>query len=176
MKTLQTVIAATLLIMSFSVYADYTIDKGAIRKWRAQDVVITLGQDPVQNTEVACLALTLGQFLRGAGEKVNVTLFLRNDGVSLADSTTVNAVTELCQVPNPNEDPEVPGDEMMEIPLWMNLEAFLAGNQNNLVNCPICWIARVASGIIGDPDHDYGVMDPNVIPELLLGADKVIDF
>ncbi len=177
MKTLQTVVTATLLIMSFSVYADYTIDRGAIHTRSAQDVVITLGQDPVANLEATCLALTLGQFLRdpnlnNGNQKVNVTLFLRNDGVALADETTVNAAGD-CTVPNPEYYPGSGLDPLIDIPLVMNLEAFIAGNNNNLVNCPICWYDRF--GFADQPD--YGApLDSDAIPEVLLGAEKVIDF
>lgn len=192
MKTLQTIVTATLLMMTFSVYADYTIDRGAIRTWKQQDVVITVSQDltDTENLEEAveatCLALTLGQFLRdhnlnNGNRKVNVTIFLRNDGVSLADKSAVQGAGN-CTVPNPNF-PFASADPFIEIPLEMNLMGFIAGNDNNLVNCPLCWIARhctewsVSGSCIAWEKPDYGgSLDNNAIPEVLLGADKVIDF
>jgi hypothetical protein len=143
-----------------SANADYTIDKGPIRVKSPQDIVITLSQDPTMKPEVACLALTLGQFLRASSPKVNVTLFLKNDGVGLADKATVTSVPDLCQTP---QGP---------VTLDENLNAFIAGNNNNLVNCPLCWWARFGQGT----EPDYGILETTAIPPLLLGADKVIDF
>jgi hypothetical protein len=142
-----------------STNADFTIDKGAIRSEAPQDVVITLGQDPVMNPEVACLALTLGQFIRDSGSKVNVTLFLRNDGVSLADKATLGSVSEACTTP------------MGPVSLEENLKGFIAGNPNNMVNCPICWGKR-----FGTQEPDYGILKADAIPILFLSADKIIDF
>lgn len=111
------------------------------------------------NPEVACLALTIGQFIRASSPKVNVTLFLKNDGVGLADAATVSSVPDLCQTPQG------------AVSLEDNLDEFIDGNNNNLVNCPICWGAR-----FGMQAPDCGILDSNAIPPLLLGADKVIDF
>lgn len=184
MKTLQAIVAATLLMMTLSVYADYTIDKGAIRMKKAQDIVIVLSQHPADNVESTCLALTLGQFLRGAGKKVNVTLFLRNDGVFLADD----------QVLGDDGDYDNPPQYVCHTPwgprsLRKNLVAFLNENPDNMVNCPLCWFARYceeSDPILGctawkEPDYGYpkdpeDFQDQTVIPKLLLGADKVIDF
>ena len=159
------------IITSFSVHADYTVDMGTTRSVSPQDVVITISKNPIENAEEVCLALTMAQILRQSGRKVNVTVFLRNDGVFLADDETVTAVTEQCVVPDP-EHPNMP----MLISLKDNLVAFIADNQNNLVNCPLCWGARVQGGYIADPNPDYGVLASEAVPPLLLGADKVIDF
>ena len=87
MRTSFTIaIAATLYTLSFAALSDYTIDRGAIRDWRPQDVVITFGQDPTTHTEQACLVLTMGQLLRQSNPLDNVTLFVRNDGVALANA------------------------------------------------------------------------------------------
>jgi hypothetical protein len=163
--------AAILSIASFSVSADYTIDKGSIRLNRHQDVVITISKNPVQHVEEACLALTMGQILRQSGKKVNVTVFLRNDGVFLADRETIKDAREDCAVPDP-KNPTMP----KFITLEENLTAFLDGNPNNLVNCPLCWGARVQMGLIGNPMPDFGVLANEAVPPVLLGADKVIDF
>ena len=144
---------------SFTVSADYTVDKGNTRINSPQDIVLTLSTNPLEDPEVACLALTMGQFLRSSSKKVNVTLFLKNDGVALADGDTVSLVTDDCQTPDG------------PVSLQENLEGFLADNNNNLVNCPICWGARFGMQL-----PDYGVLDAAAIPPLLLGADKVIDF
>jgi hypothetical protein len=160
MKATHAIASSILIaITSFSASADYTLDKGPIRVTSPQDIVLTLGVDPTLNPEVACLALTMGQFLRSSSKKVNVTLFLRNDGVGLADAATVSSVTQPCQTP------------AGQVTLEQNLQAFIAGNDNNLVNCPICWGAR-----FGMQPPAYGILDSGAIPMLLLSADKVIDF
>ena len=160
MRVITTVVSAVaFIIATSSANADYTVDKGSIRVNTPQDIVLTLSEDPAKNPEVACLVLTLGQFLRNSSPKVNVTLFLKNDGVGLADAATVSSVPDFCQTPQG------------AVSLQDNLNAFIAGNNNNLVNCPICWGAR-----FGSQEPDYGVLDPDAIPLLLLSADKVIDF
>jgi len=149
----------TLSLASFTVSADYTVDKGNIRAKTPQDIVLTLSEDPVMNPEVACLTLTMGQFLRSSSKKVNVTLFLRNDGVNLASEAVLDSVSEACMTPGG------------AVSLKENLMGFLAGNPNNMVNCPIFWGARY-----GMQEPDYGVNNTNAIPPLFLGADKIIDF
>ena len=156
----KTACALLLSLITVSANADYTVNRGAIRTWRPQDVTITISQDPVEHTEQVCLALTLAQFLRDSNPHANVTVFMRNDGVALADYDTVDDVSEMCQTPQGS------------VTLRENLEAFIAGNNNNLVNCPICWMSRFGQAAV----PDYGVLDPEAIPEVLLGADKVIDF
>jgi hypothetical protein len=157
MRAFHIIVSAVILsITSFSVSADYTVDKGNTRTKTPQDIVLTLGEDPVMNPEVACLALTLGQFLRSSSKKVNVTLF---DGVKLANEAELDSVSEACVTP------------AGAVSLKENLIAFIAGNPNNMVNCPICWGAR-----FGMQEPDFGVNDTNAIPPLLLGADKIIDF
>ena len=160
MRAIQTIASAVIFtIISLNASADCTVDKGNTRTKTPQDIVLTLGEDPVMNPEVACLALTLGQFLRSSSKKVNVTLFLRNDGVKLANEAELDSVSEACMTP------------AGVVSLKENLIAFIAGNPNNMVNCPICWGAR-----FGMQEPDFGVNDANAIPPLLLGADKVIDF
>ena len=144
-----------LSLASFSVSADYTVDKGNIRAKTPQDIVLTLGEDPVMNPEVACLALTMGQFLRSSSKKINVTLFLRNDGVKLANEAELDSVSEACMTPGG------------AVSLKENLMGFLSGNPNNMVNCPMCWGARY-----GMQAPDYGIIDTSAFPPLFLGAGK----
>ena len=160
MRAFQIIVSAVILsIAPLSVSADYTVDKGNIRTNTPQDIVLTLGEDPATNPEVACLALTMGQFLRSGSEKANVTLFIRNDGVKLASDTVLDSVGVPCITPwGPRT-------------LKENLIAFIAGNPNNMVNCPLCWGAR-----FGEVAPDYGVLESTAITPLFLGADKVIDF
>ena len=160
MNALKVIIGiVTLSLASVSVSADYSLAKGNIRAKTPQDIVLTLGEDPVMNPEVACLALTMGQFLRSSSKKVNVTLFLRNDGVKLANEAELDSVNEACMTPGG------------AVTLKENLMGFLAGNPNNMVNCPICWGARY-----GMQEPDYGINDSSAVPPLFLGADKIIDF
>ena len=172
MRAFYIIVSAVILsIASFSVSADYTVDKGSIRIKRHQDIVITISKNPVEHVEEVCLALTMGQILRQSGKKANVTVFLRNDGVFLADREFIADAREDCAVPDPN-DPTMP----KLITLEENLTAFIDGNPNNLVNCPLCWGARVQMGLIGNPIPDFGVLANEAVPPVLLGAYKVIDF
>lgn len=104
MKSLRNTAGAIFLsAIAVGVNADFTIDQGAIRDWRPQDIVITFGRDfgdaPFyENVDQACLALTLAQFLRnpqlnGGNRFVNVSIFVRNEGVKLADPEVVAAIS-----------------------------------------------------------------------------------
>lgn len=133
-----------------------------------------------ENVEQACLALTLGQFLKAGNydpnTPANVTLFVRNDGVALANREVVQVISGLQNKGKVSKCQTTAG----AFSLQENLEAFIAGDDKNLVNCPLCWCPRFAPGVdfptcIGSYDG-YGVLDPNAIPPLFLGAEKVIDF
>jgi hypothetical protein len=193
MKWLQ-VTACALLVSLFAVTAnaDFTTDRGAIRDWRPQDIVITFGQDfgehpPYKNVEQACLALTLAQFLRdpernGGNQYVNVSIFVRNEGVKLADPEVVAAISAW------QNKERNPGERKCKTPgglytLQENLYGFLSGGSNlDLVNCPICWCAykQFPNPEVCAVDYinqEYpGTLSQEAIPMLLLGADKVIDF
>ena len=109
--------------------------------------------------EAACLSVILARTLKAGDPTANVTLFPTLDGVALGDSKVVSSRRFRCNTPGG------------EISLEENLEAFLAGNPNNMVICPLCWIERY-----GDQEPDYGVLDSNAVGALLLNAEKVIDF
>lgn len=204
MNPLSIALMAFLLsFISFGASSDYLVDQGVIRTSDAQDVVITFSQNlgelhkngklrkhslQESSVEQACLALTLAQMLRnpsmnGGNSDVNVSLFLRNDGVKLADTALVNAISDA------QSNNRVPACVVpwygYPITLAKQLADFLdsPGSNNDLVNCPICWCAYKG---FTDPDacgEDYygepgypGVLDPAAIPALFLGAEKVIDF
>ena len=205
MNTLSIAVMTILLsFISFGAISDYSLDQGVIGAGDAQDVVITFSQDlgelhkngklhkpslQESSVEQACLALTLARMLRnpemnGGNDEVNVSLFLRNDGVKLADTVLVNAISD-AQSNNTVPACVTPFDTS-PITLAKHLTDFLTepeGNNNDLVNCPICWCAY--KGFI-DPNEcgaDYysdpaypGVLDPAAVPALFLGAEKVIDF
>ena len=191
-----------LSFISFGASSDYRVDEGAILTSEAQDVVIAFSQDlgdlhkngrlkrhslQESSVEQACLALTLAQMLRnpgmnGGNDDVNISLFLRNDGVKLADTALVKAISD-AQSYNSVPACVVPWYKY-PITLENHLADFLdsPGSDNDLVNCPICWCAYKG---FTDPDacgEDYGdqgypgVLDPAAIPALFLGAEKVIDF
>jgi len=150
----------TLLAMtSMSSNADWTSNSPPIQAGIPQDIVITLKQNPMSQPEAACLSVTLARSLRGGDPSANVTLFPTLDGVALGDSSVVSSRRFKCNTP------------WGEISLQENLEAFLAGNPNNMVICPLCWVERY-----GDQQPDYGVLNPPAVGALLLNAEKVIDF
>lgn len=196
MKAITSVLTAMMICLASSgALADYNIDMGAIRDWRPQDVVITfsqdlgaLGSEPNEAAvEQACLALTLAQFLRnpfmnGNNHYVNVTLFVRNDGVKLADRDLVAEISEW-QMENGEQVSQERGCVAKDLSgepaffrLDVHLENFLDYVPENFVNCPICWCAEIGGCNESYVYDGYGILDEMAIPPLFLGADKVIDF
>lgn len=174
-------------LTAFSASADWTLDTGPINQRKSQDIVITLDESlstvdeagntepSLENIEEICLAITMARMLQ---DDHNVTLFVRNDGVYLADKVVVEGVSEL---QGPGTMCVTPSGEFET--LQTHLEAFLDGNNDNLVNCPICWCARrmmtptVCWGDYYDGfDKYYGVLNSNAVREVISGAEKVIDF
>jgi sulfur relay (sulfurtransferase) complex TusBCD TusD component (DsrE family) len=149
------------------VNADWLIDSdGGISAGDKQDIVISLKSNPMSNPEMACLAVTFARSLSAdsTSETNNVTLFVTLDGVSLADDSVTSSRRFKCETP------------WGEISLKENLEAFLAGNDDNMVVCPICWKSRY-----GDELPDYGVLPGTDVPaeaigKMMLDADKILDF
>jgi len=132
--------------------ADWTVQTG-------NDIVVTLKANPTSNAEQACLAVTLARVLQ---TQTNVTLFPTLDGVALADASVVRLRRFKCETP------------FGRVTLKENLEAFLEGNPNNMVICPLCYTARY-----GDEPPDYGFLPPPGNPavvQMFLDAAKVIDF
>ena len=155
------------------VNADWAIDSdGGISMFDAQDIVITLKSNPMSNPEMACLAVTFARSLSADSTSLtnNVTLFVTLDGVSLADDSVTSSRRFKCDFPGQD-------GEILEISLKENLEAFIAGNDNNMVVCPLCWKSRY-----GDELPDYGVLpgaegvDAKAIGKMMLDADKILDF
>jgi hypothetical protein len=171
----------------FSAIGDWTQNDGSSSTaGKKQDIVITLKLDPVEHPDAACLAVTLARSLRGdfsqdgaratkakRPTKTNVTLFPTLDGVTIGDADVVS-------------DPEIGKCATPEgqITFQENLEDFLCDtgnrddcpypddlNMNNLVECPLCWSERYP-----DQMPDYGVLNPAAVNDVLLNAEKVIDF
>jgi hypothetical protein len=167
-KTIRSTFTLILGIVAVGLFqpvnADWLIDSdGGISAGDAQDIVISLKSNPMSHPEMACLAVT---FARSLSAAANVTLFVTLDGVSLADDSVVSSRRFKCDTP------------WGEISLIENLETFIAGNDNNLVVCPICWISRY-----GDELPDYGVLPgttigvpTEAIGKMMLDADKILDF
>ena len=152
--------AISLAIITVSVSADWSINSSPNQAGVPQDIVIELKQNPMAQPEVACLAVTLARSLSSGDPTANITLFTMLDGVALGDDAVVSNRRFRCNTP------------WGELSLRENLEAFLAGNPNNLVVCPPCWIERY-----GDQQQpDYGVLDSSAVGATLLNAEKVIDF
>lgn len=149
--------------------ADWRDNIGGISAADPQDVVISMQVNPRKNTEKACLAVTFARSL-SRNTNANVTLFVTLDGVSLAKKQVINKRRLMCSV---KED-----DEIVEITLKENLEAFIGDNQNAMVVCPICWKERYGDKAI----PDYGVLPGaegtpgNAIGALMFNADKILDF
>jgi len=200
---------ATIATLSLPASADWTADDGAITADTLQDVVITISQTPafphpngkykvnIENLEEVCLALTMGRILQN-NPNINVTVFVRNDGVYLVDEDMLDYISARqpsdanppshfrslppCVIPDENGAPHY-------FTLKDQLDAFLTDNDNNLVNCPICAGARGFIDDTGVPVDGYpyaGILplptstDWNeikaAIPSMLMGADKFIDF
>ena len=177
-----TVTAAALVataLAPFSAVGDWTQNDGSSSTaGEGQDIVITLKSDPRSNPEAACLAVTLARSLRGdflpsgaTATAANVTLFPTLDGVAIGDAHVVSRPRFRCNTPEG------------VISLQENLEDFLCDtgdridcayddfNMNNLVECPLCWSERYP----GQMPY-YGVLNPAAVNEVLLNAEKVIDF
>jgi hypothetical protein len=202
---------ATIAAMSFPLSADWTVDDGPITAETNQDVVITISQTPgyphpngkykvdVENLEKVCLALTMGRMLQNTPTaSVNVTIFIRNDGVYLVDEAMLNYISarQPTDTSLPSQFPALPPCVMPDptgqghyLTLKQHLDFFLGGDDNNLVNCPICAAARGFIDDQGMPAEGYpyvGILpiptNPNwddiksAIPSTLTGADKIIDF
>ena len=202
---------AVLFLASLTLSADWTTDKGVIRAWKAQDIVVTISQTPLrpsetvntENLEQVCLGLTMSRMLQ---QSHNVTVFVRNDGVYLVDETMLDEISARQPFGDPPDNvtyPDIPEEEVLPpcvmpdaegmphyFTLKGHLDIFMAGNDNNLVNCPICAGARGFIDEFGVPVGDYpyaGILplpsdienwevNRNAIPSMLMGADKVIDF
>lgn len=168
MRNLSNFLSATLLatvIVAPQAGADWNVD-GPANTYDAQNIVIVVSENPRSNPERTCLAVTLGKALayNGAREH-NVTIFATLDGTALGRKSVVKSRRFKC----------VQSDGS-EISLKKNLEQFLAGNDNNMVLCPICYKERY-----GDKEPDYGVL-PGLdvsgfaVIDVLSNADKIIDF
>ena len=150
--------ALSVAVLPTVVSGDWTVNKGGLGVASLQDVVVSLKVNPLTNPEQACLAVTLARALKRG--TTNVTLFATLDGVALGDAKIVGNPKFRCTV-------TTAGDELS---LEENLEAFLGGNDYNMLICPICWAERYGSTV----PPDYGVYVSPV--NMLLNADKILDY
>jgi hypothetical protein len=101
-------IFTTSALLSAPIVADWTINDGVegVPTGEAQDIVITLKQNPRSNPEATCLAITLARSLRGDFSPpdapptgANVTLFPTLDGVAIGRARVVSTPRFRCTTP-----------------------------------------------------------------------------
>ena len=173
---LQAIIFSLVAILSTATTADWTVDQKPLLAskiaQKGQDIVISFQRNPVEETEAACLAVTLARSLSLAG--ANVTLFPTVDGAVLGNYDVADDISKAqidadtkCMTP------------WGQVTLQENLEEFLAFNpateefemMNNMLVCPLCWWGRYGMEAI----PDYGVLNPAAVGAILLGAEKIFD-
>ena len=172
-RSLTTTLALLILVTVQSVQADWDVNFGGISESDPQDVVISLATDPNHDPEAACLAVTFARSLTAPNpnfptSEVNVTLFVTLDGVNLAreDYISRKRLKEYeCTTP------------WGKVSLADHLTAYIAGNDNRMMVCPICWKERYEN-----ESPDYGAM-PGVdgvpgtaIGTMMFNADKILSF
>ena len=161
---LSSLLLSTSFIMSQPAVADWSVPGPT--NGDPQNIVIVVAENPNSNAERTCLAVTLAKALAyNPLRPNNVTIFATLDGAALGLDKVVNKPRFKCAQ-----------SDGSEISLEENLDQFLAGNQNNLVLCPICYKER-----FGNKIPDNGVLpgenvSPFAVIDVLVNADKVIDF
>ena len=169
-RSLTTTIALLILVAMQPLHADWNVNFGGISAADPQDVVVSLATDPNHDPEAACLAVTFARSLSG-NPNANITLFVTLDGVNLArdDYITRKRLKEYeCTTP-----PTMSG----KISLADHLTAFIDGNDNRMVVCPICWNERYEGEL-----PDYGVLPgaegvtDKAIGAMMFNADKILSF
>ena len=111
--------------------------------------------------------MTFARSLSG-NPKANITLFVTLDGVNLAseDYITRKRLKEYeCTTPSG------------KLSLADHLTAYIGGNDNKMIVCPICWKERYGE----DVPVDYGVLPGdnapgNAIGKMIFNADKILSF
>ncbi|MEJ2308738.1 MAG: DsrE family protein [Gammaproteobacteria bacterium] len=153
-----------------SVHADWDVNFGGLSGADPQDIVISLATDPNHDPEAACLAVTFARSLSG-NPNANITLFVTLDGVNLAseDYITRKRLKEYeCTTP-----PTMSG----KISLVDHLTAYIDGNDNKMIVCPICWNERYEG-----ENPDFGVLPGaegvpgTAIGTTMFNADKILSF
>jgi predicted peroxiredoxin len=169
-RSLTTMLALLIFGAMQSVQADWNLNFGGISAADPQDVVVSLATDPNQDPEAACLAVTFARSLSG-NQNANITLFVTLDGVNLAseDYITRKRLKEYeCTTPETMSG---------KISLADHLTAYIAGNDNRMVVCPICWNERYEGEL-----PDYGVLPgaegvtDKAIGAMMFNADKILSF
>jgi predicted peroxiredoxin len=172
-RTLTTTLALLILVAMQPLHADWNINSSLTTSPQTlQDVVVSLATDPNHDPEAACLAVTFARSLSG-NLNANITLFVTLDGVNLAreDYITRKRLKEYeCTVPTSMT-------ASGKISLVDHLTAYIAGNDNKMMVCPICWKERYEDEI-----PDFGAM-PGVdgvpgtaIGTMMFNADKILTF
>ena len=165
-RSLASIFTFLFLVAMHSAQADWDLNYGGISAADDQDLVISLATDPNHDPEAACLAVTFARSLSG-NPKANITLFVTLDGVNLAseDYITSKRLKEYeCTTP------------WGKVSLVESLTTYIAGNNDKLVVCPICWKERYE-----DESPDFGVLPGatapgNAIGAMMFNADKILSF
>mgnify|MGYP001820244283 CR=1 FL=1 len=168
-RSLTTFLALLIFGAMQPLHADWDVNAGGISAADPQDVVVSLATDPNHDPEAACLAVTFARSL-SLNQKANITLFVTLDGVNLAreDYITRKRLKEYeCTTPSTMSG---------KISLADHLTAYIAGNDNKMVVCPICWNERYEG-----ENPDFGVLPGttapgNAIGAMMFNADKILSF
>jgi hypothetical protein len=152
-----------------SVHADWDVNFGGLSASVPQDIVVSLATDPNHDPEAACLAVTFARSLSG-NPNANITLFVTLDGVNLARE---DYITRKRLKKYKCTTPDAMGGK---ISLVDHLAAYIDGNDNRMIVCPICWKERYE-----DELPDYGVLPGATAPGTAIGttmfnAEKILSF
>jgi sulfur relay (sulfurtransferase) complex TusBCD TusD component (DsrE family) len=166
-RSLTTILALLIFGAMQSAQADWDVNFGGLSGAVPQDIVVSLATDPNHDPEAACLAVTFARSLSG-NPNANITLFVTLDGVNLAseDYITRKRLKEYeCTTPSG------------KISLADHLSAYIDGNDDKMIVCPICWKERYE-----DELPDYGVLPGaegvpgTAIGTTMFNADKILSF
>jgi hypothetical protein len=168
---LFTLIAALLIGGAMqSVHADWDVNfSDMTSSTTLQDIVVSLATDPNHDPEAACLAVTFARSLSG-NPNANVTLFVTLDGVNLASEDYISR-KRLKEY-----ECTTPASMGGKISLIDHLTAYIGGNDNKMIVCPICWNERYEG-----ETPDFGVLPGDTAPGTAIGtvmfnADKILSF
>ena len=173
-RSLTTMLALLIFGAMQSVQADWNVNFSEMTAPSTlQDIVVSLATDPNHDPEAACLAVTFARSLSG-NANANITLFVTLDGVNLAreDYITRKRLKEYeCTTPT-GMTPDGTG----KISLADHLAAYIDGNDNKMIVCPICWNERYEGEA-----PDFGVLPGLTAPGTAIGtvmfnADKILSF
>jgi hypothetical protein len=169
-RSLTTILALFILVAMQPLHADWDLNYSEMTSSSTpQDIVVSLATDPNHDPEAACLAVTFARSLSG-NDKANVTLFVTLDGVNLASEDYISR-KRLKEY-----ECTTPASMGGKISLIDHLTAYIGGNDNKMIVCPICWNERYEG-----ESPDFGVLPGDTAPGTAIGtvmfnADKILSF